>query len=437
MRGAGYDLVAELHRGQIDALLAKVLTPHVDLTKLVGTFEGSAEVAKTPYEVTLNSVPVVEAVKGSTVAFSCDLTVKIRLLRLLSRRLSARAYIDATVSHGEDGALIVDLGRSSIAAEPEGHKHLIREDMSRIFYGVVTHAVTHHFRQEERLVVSSNSYAFTLPEDGGADPLKVGIEVEAVQAAGDDAVAICVNLQGSIGGSLREVADFTGGSGVAVCLSEDAMRRVAGQWWGDGVKEFSAEGKLDLEGLERDLDPLVRLGLGVRDLLSRRPHETVRDGWLDYNLSVRLGEPKFELAGGDQLVIPEASASIDIDAHLRLGVSGSAGPEVLDIASFKERNLKVLIREARAKVYLDDDFRLVARITDLEASLDLGWRLPEDALDDLTEAVSSHILNVHPPIPLSPSIMEETIPGTTVGVSIEVDSISTEGGEILVRGTLR
>jgi len=437
MRGAGYDLVAELHRGQINALLAKILTPHINLTKLIGSFEGSTQASKTPYEITLNSVPIVEAVEGNTVAISCDLTANVRLLRFLHRRLSARAYIDATVSRGEGSTLVVDLGRSRITAEPGEHRHIMREDLSRLFYEVVTHAVAHHFRQEERLVVPSDNYAFAIPDDGKARPRRIGIDVEAVRAAGDDTVAVCVNLQGSEGGSFGDVTDFTGGSGIAICLSKDAMSRVTDMWWGAGTREFSAEGKLDLEGLERDLDPLIRLGLGVRDLLAGRPDESVRDGWLDYNLSVRLGEPRFELAGGDQLVITEASVSLDIEAHLRLGVSGAAGQEVLNLASFKERNLKVLIKEAKAKVYLDDDFRLVAKVTNLEISLDLGWRLPEDALDDLTDALSRHILAVHPPVPISPSLMEETIPGTSVKMDLEVDSISTDDGEILLRGTLK
>jgi len=67
----------------------------------------------------------------------------------------------------------------------------------------------------------------------------------------------------------------------------------------------------------------------------------------------------------------------------------------------------------------------------------LPWKLPEDVLNHIIDWIEDLIKGRIPPIPLSPALFTQTIPGTTLTLEVDVDKLATNTDEAIVGASVK
>lgn len=423
-------MVLEFNRSFYEKLLADVFRTNPEVA--------SGGRAGLRYRLSLREPPVVEGFEDNRVKVAGAISIE---LTILGHRFTMKPFLHMVV------ALNVDPEKRKIVAEATGSRFSSGSGMAhRAFWSLAgTLFGSRLLRHYERLSLP-DVYAMALPENPGETQRPIDLEITKIGSIGGRVVVVCVNLLDRDGAAPEWLVDFTEGQDVAFCIFDDAIRRVAKLWWaGAGHAEAAAtEGRIDVKE-DVPLNVLTSLKLALSDILDKRilpKRHIVTDSWIDYKIAARFNEPEFQIREGQELDVPSLKLSLDLDAALRLKVQhpdagGGASEDVVTVTTFTERNLELEIKGAVAKLYLESDFRVVARIEKLDVDFDLDWGLPGELIDHFIDEVEAHVLKVYPAIPVSPSIFQETIPGMGLKLSLDLGGIKTTDDRVIVVGNLQ
>jgi hypothetical protein len=328
--------------------------------------------------------------------------------------------------------------------KPGEHWNIVSKQLSRLYYSLLNQLIgsrlAHHY---EKLALSPSLYSFTLPELEKEDLSPIQVDIANITAVNGDVSAILINLLGRTSGSTNVLTDYTAGQDISFSLSSDAIQRVKKYWWGNPNKPITDEfnGRLEIKP-DVPLDLLTRLGLALDDILERHTlprNREARAWWIEYRIEARLGEPELILKDGNELEIPGLKIWLDIDAKLQLSISAPnerGKDQTVTAATFTEKDLELIVREASASIHLDTKYRVVAKLEKLDTTLDLKWGLPQRILDLFIDRVEEHIIQLFSDVVLSPAIIREDIPGTGLHFKLDVSRIETSRDEVTIGGSL-
>ena len=430
MKASAYDLVLEFNRSFYDKLLADVFDSNPEIT--TGGISGLR------YRLALREPPVVEGFEDNRVKVAGGISVE---LTILGHRFTMKPFLRLVV------ALNVDAKRRRIVAEAASSRlSSTTSAVHRAFWSLVGALFGSRLLRHYERISLPDVYAMALPESPGEEQRPVDLDIARIGSIDGRVVVVCVNLLDRGGAAPEWLVDFTEGQDVAFCIFDDAIRRVAKLLWaGAGHAEAEAtEGRISVKE-DVPLNVLTGLKLALSDVIDKRTlpkRHVVTDSWIDYRIAARFREPEFQIREGQELDVPSLRLSLDLDAALRMRVqhpdaAGGASEDVVTAATFTERNLELDIKGAVAKLYLESDFRVVARIEKLDVDFDLDWGLPGELIDRFIDEVEAHVLKVYPVIPVSPSIFHETIPGVGLKLSLDLGGIKTTDDRVIVVGSLQ
>ena len=436
MRSAGYDLVLSMHKNLYNKILGKIFKINTELAGKKGKVLS--------YSLTLRKPPVVESFIENRIEFFFELRSEFSLFNYLKFNLSPA--VDLTVSLvylKSEKRLQAKLIGSHFNPIPSDGK--TRGGLEKVFYRfadtIFGSRLAHHY---EKILLPTNLYAFTLPEIPSEGIKTIDVDVVNIAAVKNDVISICANLLGRIGGDPKELSDFTEGQDVAFCLSTEAVTHVESLWWKDAnsTKVEVKEGRLDLKQ-DTLLNVLTQLRLALDDVLIKHVfpsyHQFV-DSWVDYRISAKFPEPTFKILEGNQLDIPNITVILNLDAKLQLQKVKTVGQidaaDIVTAATFTERDLNLVVKAATAKLIIDKNFRLIAKIEKLDVDFDLNWGLSAEVLDAFVDVIEDHIVDVYPTLVLSPALFSESIPGTALKLNLDIGKITTYPEEIIVLGSI-
>jgi len=409
----------------------------------------SGHVTKTfSYDITLINSPTVQAFKDNTVTFSCDLQAVLNIFSVFKRKLETRAYIAATINNDRDSKkLHVHLEESKLVSEPERKGNVVSKELSSLFYKAVTVAVSSQMlKQSEKIELPTNIYSFTIALPN-LETKRVETEVVDITSVDLDTLAICFNFPGHVGGSRGKLVNFTEGQDVAFSISVGAIRQIMRLWWSHAEKPWVTliEGRVDV-GVDCIANFLAQLessqdhSIEPKQLVDKELHEC----WVDYRLTARLQEPDFSLREGNEVGFTDLGVELDLDIDLRANMRNrihdgvvcvESGPEIVTLASFNEGSLAA-VKKASADMSIDDDYRVVARMRDLEVLLELKCDLPSEVTDLLNGVVKRHLIEIYPVLPVSPSVLEDLIPGTDLEIKFSPCKLVSDIEEVSLNGAI-
>ncbi len=437
MNSAGYDIVVEIHRQLYNKILedAYITNPTI-ATRKTGLYS---------YELKLDKPPTVDRFNENRIAFTIDLNIKIHLLHLISINMDSTAHLLVSIqSNKTSKKLDADILESKLTMKPGEHWNIVSKQLSRLYYSLLNQLIgsrlAHHY---EKLALSPSLYSFTLPELEKEDLSPIQVDIANITAVNGDVSAILINLLGRTSGSTNVLTDYTAGQDISFSLSSDAIQRVKKYWWGNPNKPITDEfnGRLEIKP-DVPLDLLTRLGLALDDILERHTlprNREARAWWIEYRIEARLGEPELILKDGNELEIPGLKIWLDIDAKLQLSISAPnerGKDQTVTAATFTEKDLELIVRDASASIHLDTKYRVVAKLEKLDTTLDLKWGLPQRILDLFIDRVEEHIIQLFSDVVLSPAIIREDIPGTGLHFKLDVSRIETSRDEVTIGGSL-
>ncbi len=437
MNSAGYDLVVEIHR----QLYNKILEDAYNMNPTIAT----RKTGLYSYVLKLDKPPTVDRFNENHIAFTVELNIIIHILSLISLNMDSTAHLLVSIqSHKASKKLDADILESKLTMKPREHGNIISKQLSRLYYSllnlIIDSRLAHHY---EKLVLSPSLYSFTLPELEKEDLSPIQVDVANITAVNGDVSAILINLLGRTSGSTNNLTDYTAGQDISFSLSSDAIQRVKRYWWRNPNKPITDEfnGRLEIKP-DVPLDLLTRLGLALDDVLERHTlprNREARAWWIEYRIEARLGEPEFILKEGNELEIPGLKIWLDIDAKLQISTFAPderGKDQTMTAATFTERDLELIVREASASIHLDTKYRVVAKLEKLDTTLDLKWGLPQRILDLFIDRVEEHIVQLFSDVVISPAIIRENIPGTGLHFKLDVSRIETSRDEVTIGGSI-
>jgi hypothetical protein len=437
VNSAGFDLVVEIHRQLYNKILEDIYkTNPIIATKKRGLYS---------YELKLDKTPTVDHFTGNCVDFTIELNAKIKLLSLISINMDSIAHLLVSIqSDKASKKLEAKILESKLTMKPRKYGNLIMSQFQKLYYRllnlIIDSRLAHHY---EKIALSPSLYSFTLPELEKENLSSIQVSISDITAVNEDVTAILINILGSTNGSTNLLTDFTAGQDISFSLSADAMKKAKKYWWGNPNRPITDEAKGILE-IKPDipLKLLTRLGLALDDLLEKHTlpiNYEVKAWWIDYRIKAKLSEPELVLKEGNELEIPGLEIRLDIDAKLQLSNSApneNKREQTITAATFTERDLELIIREASASIHLDNNYRIVAKLMKLDTTLDLNWSFPPEILDLFIDRVEEHIIQLFSDIIISPAIITENIPGTGLQFKFDVSRIETSKDEITIGGSL-
>ena len=195
---------------------------------------------------------------------------------------------------------------------------------------------------------------------------------------------------------------------------------------------------------DKPLELLTRLGLAIDDCTffrHRLPiNYEVKAWWIEYRIPDKTKRTRnYTKRRKNQLEIPRLMIWLDIDAKLKLSVSQpneNREDQTIIATTFTERDLELGVKEASASIHLDNKLRRVAKLEKLDTILDLKWGLPSEFLELFIERLEEHIIQRFPDIVISPAIIKESIPGTSLHFNLDVSRIETSRDEVTIGSSL-
>jgi hypothetical protein len=311
----------------------------------------------------------------------------------------------------------------------------------------------------EKITIQPVIYSLDLPymPPGPANQLTIGLG--NVKILTPRVLATAINFLGYTGGNITQVTDFSDGLDIAVGVSEAAMHRIFDFWWDRTThpKMVTETGSWDIPVLDDLLDAVADFFDIATRLASLGFLETdyaVLRSWIEYGATVKFGKPSFNLLNGNRLELTSCPLNIHawaipklkVQAKVEIDTSGAipdwmtpwsddvtiaSKVTTITIWNFSV-DLNVDIDRAEAEVYLDDQNRLMAKVRDVDITIHLPWSLPEDVLNYIIDWIEGLIKDKIPPIPLTPALFTETVPGTTLTLQVDVDKLVTNEDEAIV-----
>ncbi len=436
MNTAGYDLVVEIHRQLYNKILEDVYRTNPIIGKRGGLIS---------YKMTLDKSPTVDRFDEDRITFTIDLKINIRILSLIPINMNSKANLIVSIQSDETSKrLEAKLIESKLKMESVERRNPVLRQLSVQYYNLLTFLIDNRLaRHYEELALSSNLYSFALPELGEENLSPIPLDIAKITSVNGDVSAILINLLGRTNDSTTVLTDLTAGQDISFSLSAGAIQRVKKYWWGNPDKPIIDEvkGQLDIKP-DLPLELFTRLGLALDYLLQRHKimiNREVKKWWLDYRILVKLGEPEFVLKEGNELDVPGLTIKLDIDAKLQLLTHASdekGKDETITGATFTERDLELIIKEASASIHLDNKLRVVVRLEKLDTTLPLNWGLPGEIIDLFIDRVEEHLIKILSNVVISPAIIREDIPGTGLHFNLDVNSIVTSQDEVTISGSL-
>jgi hypothetical protein len=437
VNSAGFDLVIEIHR----QLYNKILEDIYKTNPMIATKKGGLY----SYELKLNKSATVDHFKDNCLAFTIDLNAKIQLLSLINIKMDSLAHLIVSIQSDKvSKKLEAKIQESKLTIKPRKYRNLVMSQFLRVYYSllnlIIDSRLAHHY---EKIALSPSLYSFTLPELEKENLSAIQLEIASITAVNGDVTAILINLLGRTNGSTNFLTDYTAGQDISFSLSADAMKRAKKYWWGNPNRPVTDEvkGKLEIRP-DIPLELLTRLGLALDDLLEKHTlpiNYEVKAWWIDYRIKAKLGEPELILKEGNELETPGLEIRLDIDAKLQLSnfaPNDNEKGQTMTVATFTERDLELIVREASASIHLDKNYRIVAKLEKLDTALYLNWSFPPEVLDLFIDRVEEHIIQLFSDIIISPAIITENIPGTGLQFKFDVSRIETSKYEITIGGSL-
>jgi hypothetical protein len=430
MKTSGYDLVLEFNRSFYEKILADVVRSSPEVAS--GGRTGLS------YRLSLREPPVIEGFEGNKVKITGGITLELAILGI---RIKLNPLLHLVV------ALNIDPKKRRIVAESMDSSLSSTSSLAhKAFWSIASVLFGSWLLRHYEKITLPDAYAIALPENPGETQHPIDLEIAKIGSIDGRVIVVCVNLLNRVEATPEWLVDFTEGQDVAFCIFDEAIRRVAKLWWADAgrTEAETTEGRIDVKE-DMPLNVFTSLKLALSDVLDNHQlpqRHVVTDSWVDYKIAARFKEPEFQIRAGEELEVPSLKLSLDLDVALRMKVQhpdagDEAHEDVLTAATFTERNLELDVKGAMAKLYLDRDFKIVARIEKLDVDFDLDWGLPGEIIDRFIDEVEAHVLKVYPAIPVSPSIFNETIPGVGLKLSLDLGDIKTTDDRVIVVGRLQ
>lgn len=469
LKTAGYDFVAEINEILVNRALAAAFYTTTIPERVKGSYTppdappALSTYSRIDYELSLKEPPTVDAFSGNIVRILFNAEVVLNVLGGLRLEFDVTASVEASPTYDQASRkLTIDLKNSRLDTLAINDEYELPQDVLNKFNEAISAALRTDILDEvETIDVVPILYSLELPDmpPGPANRLTIGLG--NIKILNQSVMAACINFLGYTGGDITQVTDFSVGLDFCSGFSEAAMHRIFDFWWARTThpKSGSASGRYDIEAVDDVLDTLADIGIDLTTKLASlgfvETDVSVDESWLEYSATVMFGKPSFDLKNGNMIEVTNCPLQIDAEAKVKLKVSVevqvdtsglipdwltpwedditiSRKTSTLTLASFSINNLNVNIDRAVASVYLDDQNRLMAKVEEVDITIDLPWSLPETIINWIIDQIEGLIKGRFPAIPLSPALITEEVPGTTLTLEVDIDKLETNEDEAIV-----
>lgn len=457
MKTVGFDTVVEINESLVNRALAAAFYTTTIPHTIDGTYTPPnvppelLPYAKIEYKIRLKEPPTVDAFTGNIVRILFNIEAILTVLGGLVLEFDVASSVEASPTYDQAARkLTIDLKAARLVkVDFQDTYGLSQEVLQRLNSAIAAVVRSGILDQVETVDIAPVLYSIDLPDMplGPDNQLTVGLG--NIKILNRSVLAVCINLLGYTGGDINRLSDFSGGLDLCGGVSEAAMHRVFDFWWERTThpKSISNEGRYDIPVLPNVLDALTDVGVDVTSALATMglyiADVDVIGSWIDYRTSVRFGKPKFDLKRGNLIEVSDLDLYIDLEVKLTFRIRArhrlfwglwTISEAVYDVTlpPFSIRNQHVVVEKVLANIYLDSQNRIMAKLQKIDLEIDLRWNLPEQILnwiiDKLEEIISDNI----PPLPLSPALITQKIPGTELTLQIDIDRLTTDEDEAII-----
>lgn len=257
------------------------------------------------------------------------------------------------------------------------------------------------------------------------------------------------NVAGNVlnrqGGSPNQIRNFCQDSHLAVGITENAIHRIYDQWWDQTpspkvvTKTVSKTFDFDflpdwVDSIDKWTTTVLTGGLVSEDVDVRgiKVSLTSTMEFSKFNFDFKA-DNQIQVSGG---LILTLSGGIDLlikttTKALLVFESETNGRIPLFPAVFPPT--PILIMSATAELDISPRHRLVIKITDLKAEIPLVLPLaPEPVVQYIKDQITSHIAEFVGSFDVSPTVIEEKIPGTDLTIQAKVNRFTIDSKEAIV-----
>jgi hypothetical protein len=453
----GYDIVLQVHEDLINRFLS--------ISHCMGLFRNFRGVYTLPisdvpdrlqefmdigYDVSLEGIPRIDFTEDLNLFLNTRGQVKFIVLGGIEFELEVQFRIGVTPTyHQGTSRLSIDFVEAVIEdIELDDVYHLPRNVIDRL-NEIMAIAMEEYLTGEVTSIpISPVLFSLNLPHMPPGRDNRLTVGMGSVKTLTSTVFSTALNLLSYTGGDESLIRDITRGAHVGIGISEGAMHRVYDFWWDRTIhpKRVSLNGEHDFDtsGFEDWLELFGEWGLALLTLGLVTEDVELERAWATYGATLRFSKFDFDLRPGNTILF---SGSIKADIWLRFFLEIETTTRVLawevdrDTEQFRLFDLRVNglnidIESAEGRLYLDDDNRLKVEVTDLDITIPLPWEVPEFLLDFIVDWIIDSILNNMPPIMLSPSIVETTIPSTEITIETTIESLEINEQEAMIAANI-
>lgn len=256
------------------------------------------------------------------------------------------------------------------------------------------------------------------------------------------------NVAGNVlnhqGGSPNQIQNFCQDSHLSVGITADAIHRIYDQWWDQTpspkviTKTVSKTFNFDflpdwVDSIDKWTSTVLTGGLISEDVDVRgiRVSLTATMAFSKFNFDLKANN-QIQVSGGLTLNV---SGNIDLlvktTTRLLIFKSETNGRIPLFPAEFPPT--PIIIRSTTAELDINPKHRLVVKITDLKVEIPLVIPLAPDPITQyIKDQITSHIAEFVGSIDVSPTVIEEEIPGTDLTIQAKVNRFTSNTKEAIV-----
>lgn len=468
MLTADFDFVVELNERFVNRALSAAFYTTILSDPRTGIERGFE------YSIRLNDPPTVDTFSQNTIRILFYPNVRVKKFGF-TFEFDIKAYVDASPTYDIDSRkLKLKLKQATVEDIRIGDKHgwfkifSWRVKLPRFiinFFNTILAVVINSgvLAEIETIDVSPILYSLDLPYMPAEPASQLTIGLGNIKSLSQSVLAVCVNFLGYDGGNIEQLTDFSEDLDFCSGVSEDAMHRVFDFWWRktNHPKTVTSTGSSDIPVV----DDLLNSVAGIFDLATQlatmgfvEADVTVDRAWIDYGATVKFRKPSFNLLDGNKIELtdcglqihawatPKITFTVSVEADTSGPIPDDWTPWEDDQTIYRQTStctictlsidLDVTIDLARAKVYLDDQNRLMAKVEDVDVTIDLGWSLPQYVLNLIVNWIIDLVIEKIPPIVLSPAVITKDIPGTGLTLNIDIDKLTTNDDEAIVGASL-
>ncbi|KQC04285.1 MAG: hypothetical protein APR53_00075 [Methanoculleus sp. SDB] len=304
------------------------------------------------------------------------------------------------------------------------------------------------FLTEEVTTIELSPVIFSadLPFMPAGEAYKLPISLGATRVFPPSVTSGAVNLLGYTGGSAASVTDFTRGNHIGIGVNEAAMHRVYDFWWANTThpKTVTVMGSYDYDPPDfvDFIDSLLDWGTAVLTLGLVDTDVDLDRIWIDAGAAIGFSKFTFDLLPGNTVRL-SGSVTLDIWAEVYMQITTTTElfwglwevdqtTSTVKLFDLEANGITVVIDNAEGVVTLDPSRRLMVDLTALDIDIPLSWDVPEFILDYIVDWAINSIVTEMPPIVLFPAMIEQTLPGTSVSVSVAGETLEINETEALV-----